>query len=105
MHDDFCTDITGVSLSLHTTCIELHIKENMNACERLQIPYIEAFFEAATHAHSEQWGFPTINKIKSFYCLVRIRWRNYHQGQCDPRVGGNYLQQRLSFTIYCRWAV
>lgn len=54
-------------------------------------------------AHSEQWGFSQLRKLSLSHCLVRIRWCIITEASVIPGVRENYLQQRLSFTIYCRW--
>lgn len=59
MHD-FCTDITYMSLSLHTTCIELHIKEKLNASKR------SLKWQHMQDTHSEQWGFSQLRKLSLF---------------------------------------
>lgn len=101
MHD-FCTDIAYISLVLHTRWMELHMKEHIHACERLQYPCIGTSFETRETRIANSGVFSTIKKIKSFLLAGKDKMAHYHRGQCYPRVGENYLQQRLSFTIYCR---
>lgn len=52
-------------------------------------------------AHSEQWGFSQLRKL-SLCVVCGDTMVHYHRGHWCPRVGGNHLQQRLSFTIHRR---
>lgn len=103
MHD-FCSDIAYVSLLLYTRWMELHIKEKVRARRRLQHPCVGTPFETCETRVASSGVFSTIKKIKSFLLAGEDKTVHYHRGQCYPRgrAGGNYLQQRLSFTIYCR---
>lgn len=98
--------------SLHTTWMAQHVKQDLSACKRLQFPYVKEKKKGhplkwldVQDPHSEWWVFfpPQLRKLSLCYCLLRIRWCIITGASVIHGWGENYLQQRLSSAIYCRW--